>query len=566
MKKINRVYNTFKVFRKEQLFLCFLIIVNILLTAYIPLQVKNLINAITAGQDWQLVLHSGMIIIAVTLVNMGVDLFQNYRWHRLRYQAINFLRLKMFGSALKKPIKFFQKHSVGEIIAKTLDDVTTVAQQGAIGQAMLFSNLFQVIVSLTLLFFLQVKLAIVVLLFIPTYYILFNLINYRLQESSGKERIHYSKVMKDAQEKILGVRTIKIFKRENYMINTFSKVLDNHLFYVCKNLFYYVCGNGISGLIISILPVVILLYGGYLVFQKDISLGAFIAFYTYLGYLYEPIKNLSDYHLMLQNTLGMCDRVLGFMDKDDEEDKGTLEIKDFTGLEFKNVNFAYQDNKPALSDINFKIEKGDRVLIVGQSGSGKSTLLNLIMKLYSPETGEIILNDHDLNQIKKDSLYSHITLLEQNHFLFDGSIEDNITFGTDVNIDRVKNVANLANLTPLIKNNPEGFKRQISELGLNLSGGERQRICLARTLIHESDLVLLDEATSALDSTIENEIVTNLNKYLDGKTLVAVSHRPALLGICNKLIHLEDGKMVGYYDLNNSPEYEKASKIISQTA
>ncbi len=566
MKQISKVYQTFRIFRKEQIFLCFLIIINVLLTAYIPLQVKNLINAITDGQDWQLVLHSGLIILAVTLVNMGVDLFQNYRWHRLRYQAINYLRLKMFGSALKKPIKFFQENSVGEIIAKTLDDVIIVAQQGAIGQAMLFANLFQVIVSMTLLCFLQVKLAIIVLFFIPTYYILFTLINYRLQESSEKERIHYSKVMKDAQEKILGVRTIKLFKREKYMVNTFNKVLDNHLFYVCKNLFYYVCGNGITGLILSILPVVILLYGGFLVFQKDISFGTLIAFYTYLGCLYEPIKNLSDYNLNLQNTLGMCDRVLGFMDNDDVEDKGTLEIKEFTGIKFKNVNFAYQDNKPVLSNINFKIEKGDRVLIVGQSGSGKSTLLNLIMKLYSPKTGEIILNDHNLSQIKKDSLYSHITLLEQNHFLFDDTIENNITFGKDVNIERVKKVANLANLIPLIKGTPDGFNRQISELGLNLSGGERQRICLARTLIRETDLVLLDEATSSLDSAIENEIITNLEKYLKDKTLIAVSHRPAFLGICNKVIHLDNGKIVGFYNLTNSPDFEMAHKIISQTA
>ncbi|AZR72705.1 hypothetical protein BBF96_04440 [Anoxybacter fermentans] len=563
MSRVKALYKLLEHYRKEQIIICILIVIDILLTSSVPFLIKDLVNYITSGDNWTSILKLGLLILFITICNAIIQIIKNYRWHLLRFRSINYLRLKMFYHALRKPMSFFDNNNVGGIMAKVLDDVVIVAQHAAIGLPMLFANLFQLIIVISFLFILELKLAVIIFITMPIYYIIFHYLNSRIRETSKLERVNFAKVMKDVQEKLLGVRTIKIFKKEKYMVDKFSKVLDNYLQYVRKTVFLNSCGSGLTIVIMLTLPVIILIYGGFLVYKKEISLGTLIAFYTYLSFLYEPIRNLSDYNLGLQTTLGMCERVLNFLQDDKIEKEGKVKLKEFNSLEFKNVSFQYENGKSVLSNLNFRIDKGDRLAIVGPSGSGKSTILNLIMKLYSPDKGKILVNGIDIREISSDSLYALITLLEQNHFLFEGTIKENITFGEEVDFQRIRKAAMLSKILPLIQSYENGFDHLISDS--NLSGGEKQRLCLARSLLKDAQLVLLDEATSSVDPAIEKEIVDNLDKNLEGKTLVAVSHRPQILSICNKVIHLSNGQIIGCYTLKNEKDYEKVYGIVSRT-
>jgi ATP-binding cassette subfamily B protein len=329
------------------------------------------------------------------------------------------------------------------------------------------------------------------------------------------------------------------------MAEKFKDTLNRHFKYVNKNVLFNSIGNGASSMIMSLLPIIILVYGGYLINNGLISLGSLIAFYTYLSKIYEPLSNLSYYNIGLQTALGMSERILEFLDADLDVDQGTVEISNFEYLEFKNVSFGYDDNNYVINNISFRINKGDKVALIGGSGSGKSTIVALIAKMYKPSAGEIIINGYKIDNIKKESLYNILTLLEQNPFVFSGTLEENITLGNCIDHNIVNKSILISKMDDLCANCKDNLNFNIAEFGTNLSGGQKQRLCLCRTLAKQSQVIILDEATSALDANLENSIIDNLNDFLCGynKTLIAVSHKPSILKICNKIIHIENGQL-----------------------
>lgn len=545
-KRFFKLNNLFKCYKKNQIFLCILISFEILLNASVPFLIKTLIEYITLNKSITDIFRICLFIILVTLINVSISSTQNYFWHKLRLKSINYLRLKMFESAMHKSKKFFLKNTIGEILAQVIDDVNIVAQNISIGVPMLFSNVLTLIVVVTVLLILNYKLALICLIIIPMYYLIFNYLNKFIRETSKMERENYGKIMRSAQEKLLGIQTIKIFKKQEYMISKFQNVLDEHFKYIKKNLFFTSCGNGANNLILSLLPVIILIYGSFLIKQKQLTLGTLIAFYTYMSEVYSPINNLIDYQMGFQTAMGMSDRVLDFLEDNIELEDGTYEINSIDNIEFKNVSFSYGNEITVLNNLNFNIKKGDKVAIIGDSGSGKSTILNLIMKFFILNDGEILINGINIMNIKKESLYDNITLLEQDPFVFEGTIEENITLGNKIEKPIIDNCIKISKIGNLIESNKENLNYKISEFGSNISGGQKQRLCLCRNLCKNSQLILLDEATSSLDYELEKDILIKIDEFVtsSNKTLIAITHRPSILTICNKVIHIKNGKII----------------------
>jgi ABC-type multidrug transport system fused ATPase/permease subunit len=545
LKQNKQLKDLFKPYRKAQLSLCLLLSLQIILTAYIPFQIKELINLITINEALNLIIKTGLIIVVLTIIGVLIGMLQNYYWHRTRLSSVNYLRLKMFESALQKNKVFFDKHTTGEILAKIMDDVVIVAQNLVIGLPMLFANVLTLVVVVFVLFKLSFRLAIICIIILPIYYGVFHFLNKRIRHTSKMERERFSKVMEDAQEKLLGITTIKLFRKHNYILNKFKTTLDGHFKFVSKNALFNSLGTGLNSLIMSLLPIIILIYGGYLIKNSLITLGSLIAFYTYLSNIYEPISNLSNFNMGLQTALGMKDRILDFLNSDLEQDFGTVEISKFEYLEFKNVSFSYDSDKYILDNISFRINRGDKVAFIGNSGGGKSTILSLIARIYRPNSGEIIINGYNLEDINQHSLYSIIALLDQNPFVFNGSMEENISLGNTIDSAILNEVIAASRTSDLVTDNKSLKEYNITEFGSNLSGGQKQRLCLCRILAKHSQIIILDEATSALDIELENQIVDNLNSFFDknDKTLITVSHRPSILKICNKVIQIENGTL-----------------------
>ncbi|CEO21745.1 ABC transporter ATP-binding protein [Paraclostridium sordellii] len=536
MKIDKRLSNIFLKFKKQKVFLIIIIILTTLISAFIPFLVMDLIDTITYHLNFSKITKLGTLIIAITLIKIVLDFTQNYYWHKLRLNAVNHLREFMFEKMLYKSKEYFDKTSTGKILAMIMDDSSIVAQNIVIGMPMLASNIIHLLTVSVVLFILSKQLFLVLLVLIPIYTIVFNKLNSKIRNISKIERVHFADIMNDAQEKIDGIDTIKVFQREEFMYKNFSEKIQNHFKFVSKNLFYESMGRGITDGIIALTPVVILLYGSFLIANEKLTLGGLMAFYTYISYLYEPLMNLSDFNLGRQKAISVGENILNFIDIECNEKDGVFKISEFEKLEFKNVCFSYKGENDIIKELSFTINKGDKVAIKGGSGSGKSTLLKLILRMYNPTYGNIYINNIDIRDIELSSLYKLFSIQVQNLFVFEGTIEENISLGKTINNEKIYKSMDLGQLNRTL--NP--FNNIKNNINNNLlSGGQKQRLCLSRAFLKPFDILILDEPSSSIDIDLEYNLKSDLKKLIEEKTLIITSHRPSLLELCNKEINLE---------------------------
>ncbi|CEN88802.1 multidrug ABC transporter ATPase and permease [[Clostridium] sordellii] len=536
MKIDKRLSNIFLKFKKQKVFLIIIITLTTLISAFIPFLVMDLIDTITYHLNFSKITKLGTLIIAITLIKIVLDFTQNYYWHKLRLNAVNHLREFMFEKMLYKSKEYFDKTSTGKILAMIMDDSSIVAQNIVIGMPMLASNIIHLLTVSVVLFILSKQLFLVLLILIPIYTIVFNKLNSKIRNISKMERVHFADIMNDAQEKIDGIDTIKVFQREEFMYKNFGEKIQNHFKFVSKNLFYESVGRGITDGIIALTPVVILLYGSFLIANEKLTLGGLMAFYTYISYLYEPLMNLSDFNLGRQKAISVGENILDFIDIECNEKDGVFKISEFEKLEFKNVCFSYKGENDIIKELSFTINKGDKVAIKGGSGSGKSTLLKLILRMYNPTYGNIYINNIDIRDIELSSLYKLFSIQVQNLFVFEGTIEENISLGKTINIEKIYKSMDLGQLNRTL--NP--FNNIKNNINNNLlSGGQKQRLCLSRVFLKPFDILILDEPSSSIDIDLEDNLKLDLKKLIGEKTLIITSHRPSLLELCNKEINLE---------------------------
>lgn len=293
---------------------------------------------------------------------------------------------------------------------------------------------------------------------------------------------------------------------------------------------------GVSTIITSSLPIIVLLVGGFMVYKGELRIGYLFSFYAYLDFLYEPMNNLIDRYTGINISLGMSDRVLDFLSYDEDLKKGK-EITSIDTIEVDNLSFAYSDEE-VLKNLTFKLNKGDCLGIVGESGSGKSTFIDILMKNLGGYRGHISINGIDLKDIDKKSFYSNLSIISQDVFIFNDSLSNNISYGEK--LDKGSEIFKKARLDKFLQS-----KKSLDAPVSNdsLSGGEKERLALARVLYKNSDLVILDEFTAALDSKNEKAIVdTLINMDEADKIYIIISHRPYPLKMANKILDLNENK------------------------
>jgi subfamily B ATP-binding cassette protein MsbA len=485
-----------------------------------------------------------LILIFIVLIRACARFISSYSLRWVSRKIVEKLRYDIFNNLMKLPVYYFDSNTTGILISKITYE--TEQLQTIITKVTLTAlrDSFTIIAVVSYMFYLNALLAFFVLIILPiTAYFIKKIIP-KLRNAANEFQRLMGDITKIAEEAISGQRIVKIFGAAKYEKDRFSKVIIRNRQMGTK----LARLSSTNSLIIEI--ILGLLFAGVLHYSlSNLSPGEFIAFIGAVVLITTPIKRLSTLNEQIQIGYAAAVSIFSVMDEKKEKDLGRLNLKKAKGkLEFMDVCFTYpKNNKVVLSDINFNIEAGEKVALVGKSGGGKTTLLNLIPKFYNVSSGSIMLDNFDINKISNNSLRKNLALVSQDTILFNDTIFNNIAYGNlkSVSLEKVKKAAKAANALEFINELPNGFNHIIGDRGVRLSGGQKQRIAIARAILKNAPILLLDEATSALDSESERMVQVALDNLMSNKTSIVIAHRLSTIKNADKIIVMDQGKIVG---------------------
>ena len=444
---------------------------------------------------------------------------------------------------------------VGKLLTRLTNDVDALAEvfgSGAVGIIADFVSL--VVISITMLS-IDKGLAILLLLTqIPVSYFIIWL-QKRYRKANYQVREELSQLNSDFQENLQGLEVVQMFRRESFNSKKFSNTGDAYKRAVNGTIFY---DSSISAFIewISLAAVsMVLAVGGYLVTAGNIGLGTLTTFILYSQRLFEPLRQLAERFTQIQGGLTAVERINELLDEE-------IEIKDsdisnnfsenfqnksfsFNGkIEFRNVSFFYNEGEEVIKNLSFSVNPGEHVAFVGPTGSGKTTIIRLLCRLYEPQSGQILIDDVNIQNIPVENLRNMLGVVLQDTFIFSGNVADNLKLSTKINDSKLKNICKELGLDNLLKKLPEGLNTYLRERGGNLSSGERQLLSVARVAIRNPKILIMDEATAFMDPSTEATLQKDLQRILERRTALVIAHRLATIESSDKILVLKGGRLI----------------------
>ena len=504
------------------------------------------------GQSINAIIVTLFITVLFRLVLQG---YQTYNIQAVGQRLTARIRRELFDHSISLSLKYHDKMPVGKLLTRLTNDVDALAEvfgSGAVGVIADFVSL--IVISLTMLS-IDRGLAILLLLTqIPvSYFIIWLQKRYRRANYQVREEL--SQLNSDFQENLQGLEVVQMFRREAFNSKKFSKTGVAYKKAVNGTIFY---DSSISAFIewISLAAVsLVLAVGGYLVTSGNIGLGTLTTFILYSQRLFEPLRQLAERFTQIQGGLTAVERINELLDeeiqiKDSTSAKHFLENaknvnKKFKGkIEFKNVNFFYNEGEHIIKNLSFKINPGEHVAFVGPTGSGKTTIIRLLCRLYEPQSGQILIDDIDIKDIPIATLRNMLGVVLQDTFIFSGNVADNLKLNSNVDNLELENLCYELGLDNLLQKLPEGLNTLLRERGGNLSSGERQLLSVARVAIRNPVVLIMDEATAFMDPSTEATLQKDLERILSKRTALVIAHRLATIESSDKILVLKGGSLV----------------------
>lgn len=489
--------------------------------------------------------------IGVILLNVFKVVLSAIRSHLLLYlsQKLDIaLLLGYYRHVLELPMNFFGTRRVGEIISR-FNDAGNVRDAISGATLTIMIDTIMAVAGAVILCIQNVKLFVIAVIIVVLYVIIVLTFNKWYEKLNRKQMEDNSQLTSYMVESLNGIQTVKAYNAERKVkLETEIKFVK-----LLKSIFKLSWVSNMQSsfkIFVELVGGVIILWvGGVSVINGEMTIGALITFNSLLVYFLDPVKNLINLQPQMQTAVVAADRLGEILDLEAEKtEKESRKMAPLTlagDIQIRNLDFRYGTRRQVLSDINLTIKKGEKVAFVGESGSGKTTLSKLLLHLYSPEKGEILINGNNIEDIRLECLRERIAYIPQETFLFSGSIYDNLVLGMDdVNMDNVVEVAKLAQAHDFINELPLRYETRLEENGANLSGGQRQRLAIARAMLKRPDILILDEATSNLDSITERALDKTINEFSKEMTTIFIAHRLSTIKDCDRIFVMDKGKII----------------------
>lgn len=511
-----------------------------------PQITRTFINDIIPDRNLNLMIKLSIAMALLYVVRFFLDYIVGYYGHLLGVRMEYDMRRDMFSHLQKLSIRYYDETKTGHIMSRLVNDLNEISELAHHGPEDIFISALMLVGSFLLLLGVNVKLTMIVFTVIPFLVFFTVYYNSMMRKSFRQMREKLSDINAGLEDSISGVRVVKSFTNEAYEEKKFDQ--GNNNFKVLRATSVRLLGifSGGVNFFSNILNLTALAFGGYFMYKGEINLGDMVAYIIYMGLILQPVKRLANFVEQFQRGMAGFKRFSEVMaiKPDIVNIKGAEVLENVRGeVEFKNVQFSYGDREAVLTDINLKVKAGQTVAIVGPSGVGKTTLCNLIPRFYEIDKGEILVDGHNIQKVTIESLRGNIGTVQQDVFLFSGSVYENILYGKlDATKEEVIKAAITANAYDFIMEMPEGFDTYIGERGVKLSGGQKQRISIARMFLKNPPILILDEATSSLDNKSEAIIQESIYKLAENRTTFIIAHRMATIKNAERIIVLtEDG-------------------------
>jgi subfamily B ATP-binding cassette protein MsbA len=460
------------------------------------------------------------------------------------------LQTSLFDHVLRFPMSFIKNKQTGYLMSRVSDDVNMMQYLFSDAITQLLSSAFYVIFSVAILLSLNARLAIVTALVIPVYMVIRCLFSSRIRALSYRERESNAEVSRNMQEALSGVEVVKSYAAERKEVGKVSlKLRDVMRTRIVRSMLMTLAGSFMRASMFVLL-VIFMIIGAYDIQSGAMTIGDYVTIISYIVFLSNAVNMLYYTYLSLQPAFASMDRLkemFGIAPEFEWDQKTPMKrLERVAGrVLFDDVSFAYNVNEPILKNVSFEVKPGETVALVGHSGAGKTTLVSLLLKLYVPQSGAIYLDGVNLNDIDHAWLRQQISIVSQDIFLFNDTIENNIKYGKpEATKEDIVRVAKKARIHEFIEGLPNGYDTLIGERGTKLSVGQRQRISIARAFLKDTPIIILDEPTSAIDPETEMHLKESLDELMHGRTTFIISHRMSLTDIADFIIVIEEGKVV----------------------
>ena len=491
-----------------------------------------------------------MIMMVVLFLEVVFMYLFTYYANWLGQKVIKNLRVDVFQKILKFKMSFFDKNAVGRLVTRTVNDIETIASIFSQGLFMIIADILKMVTVLTVMIIINLELTLVVVSIFPFLIYATRVFQKSMKVAFEKVRREVANLNSFVQERISGVKIVQIFNREQLEINNFNDINIKHrdawLRTVWINSIFFPLAEISTSICIGLL----VWYGGFNNLNgENISLGTLFLFISMSGLLFRPLRQIADRFNTLQMGMVSTERIFKILEDDSEiKDNGKIEHTSFNGLiEFKNVKFSYVENQIVIDDISFKINPGETLAIVGPTGSGKSTIINLITKFYEIDSGRILIDGNNIDELKLDNIRNKVGVILQDVFMFADTIFNNITlFNKDISLEDVKKSAKDLEIHDFILSLPGDYNFNVSERGGTLSSGQKQLLAFLRVLVNNPDILILDEATSSIDSYSEDLIKRATKKITKDKTSIIIAHRLSTVESADKIIYMENCKILEF--------------------
>ncbi len=509
-----------------------------------PLITRQFINDIIPNGKLRIFYVFIITLLILAVVRAVLNYIIDYWGHIVGTRMERDMRRDLFEHLQTLSFDYFDNIKTGHIMSRIVNDLREISELAHHGPEDLFLSLVMLIGSFIILTTIEWRLTLIIYSFLPLLIWYAILKRKKMTSAFRSVRKRIANVNAQLENSISGIRIAKSFTNEEYEIEKFNE--GNREFNNSREFAYKVMAEFFAGIFFlsNILNIITLSVGGFFVYRGYINIGDLVAYLLYINFFLQPIRKLTNFTQQFQNGMTGFERFVEIMKVKpsivDKEDAVTL--KEIKGkIEFKNVAFKYSEKKFVLSNINLIIMPGETMALVGPSGGGKTTLCQLIPRFYEVNKGEILIDGINIKDIKIKSLRENIGLVQQDIFLFTGTIKENILYGKpDAEDAEVVKAAKNANIHDFIMSLPEGYDSYIGEKGIKLSGGQKQRISLARAFLKNPAILILDEATSALDSEAEIVIQQALEKLTVGRTVLVIAHRLSTIKNANQIVVLTD--------------------------